>query len=79
MEGECQYPGDSNRRIGGGKYVLQSFLVCHGIRSNSGLRHVPGETGKTCKRAAFLLLLLLFPRVTQGISGNKVENGIFFI
>ena len=40
---------------------------------HSGFRHVPGATGKPCKKAVFMLL---FPRVIQGI---KWENGNFLI
>ena len=40
---------------------------------HSQFRHRPGETGKTCKKADFMLL---FPREIQGI---KWENGNFLI
>ena len=35
---------------------------------HSGFRHVPGETGTTCKKAVFILL---FPREIQEIKWKK--------
>ena len=37
----------------------------------SGFRHAPGETGKTLQKGCFYVV------VSQGNSGNKVENGNF--
>ena len=77
------YPGDSNRRIGRKNEndnpvrVVYMFFnhyinlwVFHDIQ---GFRHVPGETGTTCKKAVFILL---FSREIQGI---KWKNGNFLI
>ena len=47
-----------------------NLWVFHDIQ---GIRHVPGETGTTCKKAVFILL---FPREIQGI---KWKNGNFLI
>ena len=80
-EGECQYPGDSNRRIGRKnendnpvrKLYICSSIVTLMLGRHSGFRHVPGETGKTLQKGYFMLL---FPSEIQGI---KWENGKFLI
>ena len=43
-----------------------NLWVFHDIQ---GFRHVPGETGKTCRKAVFILL---FPREIQGIKRKMV-------
>ena len=86
-EGECQYPGDSNRRIGRkneNDNPVRKWHICSSIITlifgffmtlgrHSGFRHVPGETGTTCKKTVFMLL---FPRKIQEI---KWKNGHFLI
>ena len=79
-EGECQYPGDSNRRVGRknkNDNPVRKWYVCSSIITlmfgffmalgrHSGFRHVPGETGKNLQKCCFY--------VVQGNSGNKVEK-----
>ena len=84
-EREGQYPGDSNRRIGRKNendnpvrkwYICSSIITMFGFfmaLGHSGFRHGPGETGKPCKQAVFMLL---FPREIQRI---KWKNGNFLI
>ena len=85
-EGEFQYPGDSNRRIGRkseNDNPLRKWHTCSSIITlmfaflmalgHSGFRHGPGETGKTLQNAVFMLL---FPREIQRI---KWKNGNFLI
>ena len=81
------YPGDSNRRIGRkneNDNPVRKWYICSSIITlifgffmtlgrHSGFRHVPGETGTTCKKAVFILL---FPREIQEI---KWKNGNFLI
>ena len=72
------YPGDRNRRIGRkneNDNPVRKWYICSSIITlifgffmtlgcHSWFRHVPGETGTTCKKA---VLMLLFPREIQGI------------
>ena len=60
-------------RGGGSKMakMLRTYYMDAPLGRHSGFRHVPGETGTTCKKAVFMLL---FPREIQGI---KWENGNF--
>ena len=78
------YPGDSNRRIGrkneNDNPVRMCFLIVTLIfvffmtlGRHSGFRHVPGESGTTCKKAVFILLFL------REIHGIKWGNGNFLI
>ena len=77
-EGECQYPGDSNRRIGRkneNDNPVRKWYICSSIITlmfrflmalcHSGFR--PGETGKTLQKGSFYVV-----GVSQGNSGNKV-------
>ena len=72
------YPGDSNRRRknenDNGWYICSSIITLifgffMTLARHSGFRHVPGETGTTCKKAVFMLL---FPREIQGIKWKMV-------
>ena len=78
------YPGDSNRRIERKNENDNPVRKCSSIITlifrffmtsgrHSGFRHVPGETGTTCKKSVFMLL---FPREIPGI---KWKNGNFLI
>ena len=81
-EGECQYPRDSNRRIGRKNEIdnpVRKWYICPSIITlifgffmtlgrHSGFRHVPGETGTTLQKGCFYVV------VSQGNSGNKVEK-----
>ena len=68
-EGECQYPGDSNRIIGRtneNDNPLRKWYICSSIITlmfgffmalgHSGFRHGLGETGKTLQKGCFMLL-----------------------
>ena len=85
-EGECQYAGDSNRRIGReneNDNPVRKWYICSSIFTlmfgffmalgHSGFGHGPGETGKPCKKA---FLCCFFPWEIQGI---KWKNGNFLI
>ena len=78
------YPGDSNRRIGRkneNDNPVRKWYICSSIITlifgffitlgrHSGFRHVPGETGTTCRKAVFILL---FPREIPEITGKNVN------
>ena len=80
------FPGDSNRRIGRkneNDNPVRKWYICSSIITlifgffmtlgrHSGFRHVPGETGTTCKKAVFIL----FPREILEI---KWKNDNFLI
>ena len=84
-KGECQYPGDSNRRIGRkneNDNPVRKLYICSPIITstfaffNDILMVIQGsdmeKLEKTCKKAVFMLL---FPREIKGI---KWENGNCF-
>ena len=78
------YNGDSNRRIGRKNENDNPVRKCSSIITlifgffmalgrHAGFRHVPGETVTTLQKGSFYVV------VSQGNSGNKVENGNFLI
>ena len=81
------YPGDRNRRIGRkneNDNLVRKWYICSSsitlifgffmkLGRHSGFRHVPGETGTTLQKGCFYVV------VSQGNTGNKVENVNFLI